>query len=152
MRASRARSRAAARLAAVPTGPLGALSHDEVGVVFQALISPVAPLVAVALASTCHGLRVPVKAVLAELRRRHEAVKALLRKEKNHTSCAEVGEATELRWYKMGLTAADCRALADVIKSNGLPRLEDLNAAATPWAPRACRCWRRALGAARSPH
>ena len=57
--------RAAAHLAAVATGPLGALSHDEVGVVFEALATPLAPHVAVALASTCHGLRVPTVAALA---------------------------------------------------------------------------------------
>ena len=81
MARTRARSRAAAHLAAVATGPLGALSHDEVGVVFEALAEPLEPHVAVALASTCRGLRVPTAAVVAELRRRNEAVKALMLKE-----------------------------------------------------------------------
>ena len=106
------------------SGPLGALSHDEVGVVFEALATPLEPHVAVALASTCRGLRVPTVAALAELKRRHEAVKALLRKPR--LSCAELREAASLSWYGMTLTVADCTALADVIKSSGLPRLERL--------------------------
>ena len=81
MARTRAKARRAAHLAAVATGPLGALSHDEVGVVFEALAEPLEPHVAVALASTCLGLRVPTAAALAELRRRHEAVKALLAKD-----------------------------------------------------------------------
>ena len=83
MARTRAKARRAAHLAAVATGPLGALSHDEVGVVFEALAEPLAPHVAVALASTCHGLQAPTAAALAELRRRHEAAKALCEKEDN---------------------------------------------------------------------
>ena len=91
--------RAAAHLAAVATGPLGALSHDEVGVVFEALAEPLEPHVAVALASTCHGLRAPTAAALAELRRRHEAVKALCAKEYNGTHWTAVRAAEKLAWY-----------------------------------------------------
>ena len=74
-------ARADTNLAAMTTGPLGTLSHDEVGVVFEALATPLEPHVAVALASTCYGLRAPTAAALKELKRRHEAVKALCAKE-----------------------------------------------------------------------
>jgi len=60
----------------VPTGgPLDALSHDEIGVIFLALADPVAPHVAVALASTCSALRSSTQVALVELRRRNDAVK-----------------------------------------------------------------------------
>ena len=133
MARTRARSRAAARLAAVATGPLGALSHDEVGVVFEALADPLEPHVAVALASTCAGLRVPTTAALAELRRRHEVVKALLQKESFGTHWTVARAAKDLHWDNSGhvgcargqLTPADMTALADIVKG-GLPRLKGL--------------------------
>ena len=53
--------------AAVATGPLGALSHDELGVIVDGLADPLQPIVAVALSSTCLGLRTPLRAALEEL-------------------------------------------------------------------------------------
>ena len=41
-------------------------------------------------------------------------------------SCATAVEANHLDWDWRGLTVADCAALADVIATNGLPRLETL--------------------------
>ena len=92
---------------------LNHLNDDELEVIARRLADSLEPQVAVALASTCHGLRAPTAAVVAELRQRHEAAKALCRKA--GTSCAAVGEATELVWQAKGLTVADCTALANVI-------------------------------------
>ena len=70
----------AARLTeAVATGPLGALSHDELGVVFDGLANPLQPVIAVALSSTCVGLRTPLRAALEVLQAHHESAVALCR-------------------------------------------------------------------------
>ena len=53
------------------------LSHDEVDVIAHVLADPLEPHVALALASTCRGLRTPTQAALMALRRRHAAAKAL---------------------------------------------------------------------------
>jgi len=63
-RATRSASRKARVTEAVATGPLGALSHDELGVIFDGLADPLQPGVAVALSSTCLGLRTPLRAAL----------------------------------------------------------------------------------------
>ena len=101
------------------------LSDDELEVIAGALAVPLEPHVLVALASTCRGLRVPTGAALAELRRRHEAAKALCLKAGK--SCAVVGDATGLDWNYKGFTVADCTALANIIATQGLPRLEGLD-------------------------
>ena len=73
-------SRAARLTEAVATGPLGALSHDELGVVFDGLADPLQPVVAVALSSTCLGLRTPLRAALEVLKEQNESAAALCRK------------------------------------------------------------------------
>ena len=83
------------------------LNDDEIEVIFGALADSVAPHVAVALASTCRGLRVPTEVALAELRRRHEAVKALCAKECHGTKWSELRVVEMLAWYNTGLAAAD---------------------------------------------
>ena len=65
---------------AVATGPLGALSHDELGVIFDGLADPLQPDVAVAFSSTCRGLRTPLQAALEVLQERHARAVALCRK------------------------------------------------------------------------
>ena len=80
-RATRSASRDKARLTeAVATGPLGALSHDELGVIFDGLADPLEPVVATALSSTCLGLRTPLRPALEVLKERHERAAALCRK------------------------------------------------------------------------
>ena len=54
--ASRSASRATLHAEAVATGPLGTLSHDELGVIFDGLADPLAPAVAVALSSMAPNL------------------------------------------------------------------------------------------------
>ena len=79
-RATRSASRKARTAEAVATGPLGALSHDELGVIFDGLSDPLQPVVAVAFSSTCLGLRTPLRAALEVLRQQHEKAKALCHK------------------------------------------------------------------------
>ena len=89
-RKTRSASRAARRAEAVATGPLGALSHDELGIIFDGLADPLEPAVAVALSSTCLGLRTPLRAGLEVLKERHARAAALCRKvhrTHNHCSC-----------------------------------------------------------------
>jgi len=121
-------SRTAARVAlsarirdaeAVATGPLGALSHDELGVIFDGLADPLQPVVAVALSSTCLGLRTPLRAALELLKERHERAVALCRKV--GTSCMELRDAEKLEWFVKGLTADDMATLG-MLLSKWLPR------------------------------
>ena len=121
-RATRSASRKARATEAVATGPLGALSHDELGVIFDGLADPLQPGVAVALSSTCLGLRTPLQAVLEVLKERHARALALCRKVR--TCCADV--RFELKWTLKGLTADDMATLAMILHTNGLPRLHDL--------------------------
>jgi len=104
-RATRSASRAAAHTAlserirdaeAAATGPLGALSHDELGVIFDGLADPLQPVVAVALSSTCLGLRTPLLAALELLQQRHEKADALCRKRCRGYTCKKLSKATDL--------------------------------------------------------
>jgi len=126
-RATRSASRAARLTEAVATGPLGALSHDELGVIFDGLADPLQPVVAVALSGTCLGLRTPLRAVLEVLKERHARVVALCRKVK--MSCAQLRDADELHWSSTGLTADDMVTLVMILRTNGLPWLKVLSLA-----------------------
>jgi len=99
-----------------------ALSHDELGVIFDGLADPLQPVVAVALSSTCLGLRTPLQAVLEVLKERHARAVALCRK--MVTSCAQLRAAEMLDWSRKGLTAGDMATLGMILCSNGLPRLQ----------------------------
>jgi len=122
-RATRSASRKARVTEAVATGPFGALSHDELGVIVDGLADPLQPVVAVALSSTCLGLRTPLQAALQVLRQRHERALALCRK--LDKSCAEVRGAETL--YASGhLVADDVATLGMILCTNGLPCLRDL--------------------------
>jgi len=121
-RATRSASHKARATEAVATGPLGALSHDELGVIVDGLADPLQPVVAVALSSTCLGLRTPLRAVLKVLKERQARAVALCRKMK--MSCVEMRDAEELQWTDRGLTAADMATLGTILQTNGLPRLQ----------------------------
>jgi len=123
-RATRSASRKARVTEAVATGPLGALSHDELGVIFDGLADPLQPVVAVALSSTCLGLRTPLLAALEVLKERHVRAVALCRKVR--MSCAELRDAEELDWSRKGLAAYDVATLGMILRTNGLPRLQRL--------------------------
>ena len=127
-RTTRSASRKARVTEAVATGPLGALSHDELGVIFDGLADPLQPVVAVALSSTCLGLRTPLQAALEVLKEQYEKAVALCRKagKFDHAtqsvwpmSCAELRDVHELDWglpcdswmSSRGLTADDMATL-----------------------------------------
>ena len=123
------------------TGPLGALSHDELGVIFDGLADPLQPVVAVALSSTCLGLRTPLRAALEVLQQRRETAKALCRKlwtfgacgdddgatwgDVPMRSCTELIEAHELSGE--GLTIDNMVTLSMILQTNGLKSLQGLD-------------------------
>jgi len=100
------------------------LSHDALGVIVDGLADPLQPVVAVALSSTCLGLRTPLQAALEVLKGRHERAVALCRKV--GTSCAELRGAEKLHWYGKGLAADDVATLG-MILPKWLPRLKILD-------------------------
>jgi len=124
-RATRSASRKARATEAVATGPLGALSHDELGVIFDGLGDPLEPVVAVALSSTCLGLRTPLQAALEVLKERQARAVALCRKVT--MSFAEFLCAEELYWGEKGLTADDMATLGMILRTKGVPRLKQLS-------------------------
>ena len=101
-----------------------ALSHDALGVIVDGLADPLQPVVAVALSSTCLGLRTPLGAALEVLKERHEKAAALCRK-LSCKSCAEVRGAEELRGIDP-LVADDMATFGMILRTNGLPRLQEL--------------------------
>ena len=117
-----------------------ALSHDELGMIVDGLADPLQPVVAVALSSTCLGLRTPLGAALEVLKVRHARAAALCRKVgwscvqvellSIWLSCSWLRGAEELQWSsKVGLrlVAADAAALGMILCTNGLPRLRVLH-------------------------
>ena len=93
-RTTRAAAHEARLEEAIATGPLGALSHDELGVIFDGLADPLQPIVAVALSSTCLGLRTPFKAALEVLKDHYKRVLALCKTMK--MTCADLHIAEHL--------------------------------------------------------
>jgi len=94
-------------------------------VIFDGLADPLQPVVAVALSSTCLGLRTPLGAALAVLKGRNARAAALCRKVQ--MTCAELRDAEGLDWCVKGLTADDMATLEMILRTNGLPRLEKLS-------------------------
>jgi len=132
-RATRSSSRKARLTEAVATGPLGALSHDELGVIFEGLADPLQPVVAVVLSSTCLGLRTPLLAALEVLKERHERAAALCRKlhrDWRPCSCEVLRAAEVIHWDHRGFTAADVATLAMMLHGCQLPMLRELHLAA----------------------
>ena len=102
------------------------LSNDELGVIFDGLADPLEPFVAVALSSTCLGLRTPLRAGLEVLKERHARAAALCRKVHmsfRPCSCALLRDAEELNWRSRDLTADDMATLGMLLRTNGLPSL-----------------------------
>ena len=103
---------------------LVALSHDELGVIVDGLADPLQPGVAVALSSTCLGLRTPLFAALQVLQARHGRAVAL---------CLKIGETCETMRASKGLmyyndvTPHDLTTLGMIMRTNGLPKLQRLN-------------------------
>ena len=132
-RGTRSASRAVRNAEAVATGPLGALSHDALGVIFDGLADPLHPVVAVALSSTCKGLRTPLLAALELLQERHARAVALCNKvgltcaalsyTQVATTCAALSDVYGLSWTSAGLNADDMATLGMILRTSGLPRL-----------------------------
>ena len=159
-RATRSASRAARIAEAVATGPFGALSHDELGVIFDGLADPLQPVVAVALSSTCLGLRTPLRAALEVLKERRNKAKQLCLKVGQHhphwragqhhphwrAVFADLRAAKPLRWASKGLTADDMTTLGMLLP--WLPNLQGLllynNCLGDPAVQALCEFMRRA--------
>jgi len=109
---------------AVATGPLGTLSHDELGVIVDGLADPLQPVVAVALSSTCLGLRTPLRAALEVLKEQHKLAVVLC--SKVGWSCAQLSAAVAVNWSRQGLTPDDMWILGMLMRTNALLRLEEL--------------------------
>ena len=124
VRTTRSASRAARRDEAVATGPLGALSHDELGVIVDGLADTLQPVVAVALSCTCLGLRTPLQQTLKVLRQRHARAVALLRK--LDMSCADLCALEVLDWCEEDLTANDIATLGMILRTSALPGLREI--------------------------
>ena len=111
------------------------LSHDELGVIVDGLADPLRPVVAVALSSTCLGLRTPLQAALEVLRQWHEKAEALCFEARFFfagppigccMTCADLRDAHELDWRFKGLTTEDMWTLGMILHTNGLPMLQRL--------------------------
>ena len=103
-----------------------ALSHDEMGVLFDGLADPLEPVVAVALSSTCKGLRTPLRAGLEVLKKRH--VRAADLCARIGCSCLALSRRCDVRldgfWRRFtGLSANDMATMAMIMRTNALPRL-----------------------------
>ena len=109
------------------------LSHDELGVVVDGLADPLQPVVAVALGSTCLGLRTPLLAALAVLKERHERAKAMCEKVSEMYSYpvargfAVVRETDKLDCVRCRLTVDDMATFGMILRTNGLPKLKQIN-------------------------
>ena len=101
------------------------LSHDALGVIVDGLADPLQPVVAVALSSTCLGLRTPLQVALEVLKGRHERAVALCRLP-GRGSCVGMRDATALNFSVEGLIADDMATLGMILRTNGLPCLQNL--------------------------
>jgi len=112
------------------------LGHDVLGVLLDGLADPLQPVVAVALSSTCLGLRTPLGAALEVLKERHTRAAALCRKvlHDEHgggdppvplgSSCAVVRDAEQLQFNP--LAAGDMATLGMILCTGGLPNAKQL--------------------------
>ena len=141
-----------------------ALSHDELGVIVDGLADPLQPVVAVALSSTCLGLRTPLLAALELLQQRHEKAVALGRKGgkiidgfstglgramRISMTCADLRDAEDLDWSARDLTADDMAALRMILPS--MPRMQDLYMVYNPFADAGMRALCEGLGRGDAP-
>lgn len=107
------------------------LSHDELGMIVEGLADPLQPIVAVALSSSCKGLRTPLREICEVLHERHKKVKKLCRK--MGMSCADCRDAKRLDCPN-NLTIDNTTTLA-MLLTNWLPRLQELKFSVVGDAP-----------------
>ena len=104
------------------------LSHDGLGVIVDGLADPLQPVVAVALSSTCKGLRTPLRMALGELAQRYLRVLALCRR--MDLSRTELADLDDLIFDRdsdgqSDLTESDLATLG-MLLPKWLPRLRRL--------------------------
>jgi len=116
-----------------------AISHDELGVIFDGLADPLQPELAAVFSSTCKGLRMPSHAALEVLQEQHSRAVALCVKlgECHYdeasdsflaTSCVRLRGADEIvceEVFHLDAGGADFAAtLGMILRTNGLPKLQ----------------------------
>ena len=80
------------------------------------------------LASTCKTLKVATTGALLELRPKHDAAMALMRRNKHHNSDASTdASSTVYDASSSGLTASDMPTLVNMLKSEAMMKLESLD-------------------------
>ena len=118
------------------------LSHDEMGMVAHELCDPLWPLLAVNLSSTAKGLREPMQAALAELKKHHQeagAFVALMKQGRGtgtweeweeqpapRLSIEELSRVTEVNTNQGEFTLAQWKGLGTLIGCGSLPMLTDI--------------------------
>ena len=116
-------------LAEAATPWLLEISHDELGVIVDALAGPLRPQIAVALGSTCKSLRTPLRPTLDLLEQWHPRAAALCRKvSKGRRSCADLPDNHDiLTWTTTSLSAGDMATFGMLLGTGRLPRLRVLS-------------------------
>ena len=139
-----------------------ALSHDELGVVVDGLADPLQPVVAVALSSTCLGLRTPLQAALEVLKERHSRAVALCLKVDMSSSksaasvhpphpCTALRDAHAFFWSRKGLTADDMATLGMILRRKGVPKLQSLDLTTNLFGDMGMQAFCDGLGHATAP-
>ena len=104
-----------------------ALSHDELGVIVDGVADPLHPRPAVALSSTCKGLRAQLRVfTLPVLKHRYEQADALCRKMgyiSPHDGRRSLRYAERVRWTDRYLEAADMATLGMILRTARWPSL-----------------------------
>ena len=103
-----------------------ALSHDALGVIVDGLADPLQPVIAVALSSTCKGLRTSPVLERARLILMQRHFRAVALCETMVMSCEELSYAEVLE-YGDSLDADDLATLGMIVRTSGLPRLHCLD-------------------------
>ena len=137
-RATRSAGRAASSSDDASRCLLLALSHDELGVIFDGLADPLQPVVAVAFSSTCLGLRTPLRAALEVLAVQHEKAEAWCRRHGHpfrcrRNSCTAVLEEVDLTMHHPRLTGDGWETLGMILRTRGLPKLRELMTSGSPF-------------------
>ena len=121
--------------AAVSSAPqLLDMSDDVLVAIGMSCADPLEPNVAVALSSTCGGLRTLLRAVVELLEQRHQRAKMLCRKVGiTHwaMSCAQLRDAQELRCSCRG-KVEEMATLGMILRIRGLPGLRELHLSGSP--------------------
>ena len=103
------------------------LSHDGLGVIVDGLADPLQPVVAVALSSTCKGLRTPLRPSLAVLKVQYEGAKALCGQRYTSGGLHRLYDEKRLSWAGRIFTSDGMVSLNMILRTRGLPVLQHLD-------------------------